>query len=86
MNTPLNPEEANQFGQALGQRVGEFLDGYALVGFHAITQEPVIISHNGHSPKTALAVTDLLRLAYAQRAVLLPQPPSDNGAPKQHES
>lgn len=74
----LSPEEYAKFGHAMASRLLEHFDGFALVGFHSGTGQPVIYTH-GEDLKTKCALNELLRIAMIQNSSTPPQPPEDNG-------
>ena len=78
MNAAMTPEEYSRFAQAAGQRVMDFFDGFALVGFHPTTGEPVIFTHAADF-KTRVALSSLLQIALANNVVVNSKPPAENG-------
>lgn len=79
---PLNDDEYRRFGNAMGARVMEHYDGFCILGFHALTGQPVIYT-NANSLKTRMAMTELLRVALIQNAVVqapMTQPPPDGNS------
>lgn len=78
---PMNPDDYNKFGLAMGARLVEHFDGLCIIGFHAQTGQPVIYVNAGDI-KTRLALTELLRGALMNNAVThaqnpLPAPPNE---------
>lgn len=78
MKNVLSQEEYEKFCHAMGSRLIEHFDGFAIVGFHAGTGQPAIFTH-ANDFKTKCALNDLLRIALVQSCVS-PQSPPDNGA------
>lgn len=83
---PLNPDEYGKFAHAMGARLLEHFSGLCILGFHATTGQPIIYCH-AEDVKTRMAMTDLLRVALSQNAVInmpvvqQPSPPPDEAAP-----
>lgn len=65
----LNSDEYKKFGEAMGARVMEHFDGFALVGFHATTGDPVIFTNDAGKIKTRLALSSLLQTALIATSV-----------------
>ena len=66
----MPPEEFNRFIKAVQSRLGEYFDGFVVVGFHPVRGGVVIIRHNGAdpamAPRTHLALNTLLHAAMMQ--------------------
>lgn len=78
MSDKLTSEEYEKFGRAMASRVCEHFDGFALVGFHAITREPIVIA-SADDIKTRHALNDLLGSAIAPVPIIRPDPEPPNG-------
>lgn len=78
MSDNLTPDEYEQFARGLGNQLSEHFDGFALVGFHAVTKEPVVFTH-ADDIKTRHALNDLLRSAVTPVPVIKPDPEPPNG-------
>lgn len=78
MSDKLTPEEYEKFGHAMDARICEHFDGFALVGFHALTKEPVILTR-ADDIKTRHALNDLLGAAIAPVPIIRPDPEPPNG-------
>lgn len=76
MSDKLTPEEYEKFGRAMDYMLCEHFDGFALVGFHAITKEPVILTH-ADDIKTRHALNDLLGAAIAPVPINRPDPDTE---------
>ena len=78
MSEKLSPEEYTRFGEAMDARLCEHFEGYALVGFHALTKEPVVLCR-ADDIKTRHALNDLLGAAISPVPVNRPNPEPPNG-------
>lgn len=82
MSTPqLTPEQYAHFAHSVGSRVAEFFDGFAVVGFHATTGQPVIYTYAADI-KTRMAMTNLLQIATINNGSPCGPPPDPNEQPK----
>ncbi len=77
----LTPEQYVRYGEAIRARNIEMLDGFAIVGFHPVTKEPVIV-HHADDPKTRFALNDMMRTAIILNTASLQPPPTDGQASK----
>lgn len=65
----MSSDEYRSFGESMGARVCEHLDGYAVVGFHATNGQPIIFTSDSGSAKTRLALSALLQTAMISTSV-----------------